>query len=223
MVQDVVAEYRQLLRRVDRWFADCVTSAGPQIACSEGCCGCCRGLFDITLLDAYLLQIGFRLLPSVQREQVMKRVNERVEQLHQLWPQLHPPYILNTLPHQQWQQMPENDQTPCPLLGADGLCMVYDYRPLTCRLHGVPHVDFNGEVFSDSSCTLNFCAADPMTIAQLRAPFRQFFQLEVELLHRFSEQVTGWRQAELDTFIPTALLIDFAQFSSSDVVVDVRC
>ncbi len=209
MVFDTVNQYHQLLHRVDAWFDQCLVAAPQHIACTKGCSACCRGLFDITLLDAYLVQVGFQRLSPEQHSEAMERAHGRLSQLQLQWPDLQPPYILNALPHQQWLEMPEDDLTPCPLLGPDGLCLIYDYRPLTCRLHGVPHVDISGEIFCDSYCTLNFVAVDPFTINELRAPFSQFFQQEVELLSRFSQQLFGRSHTELDTFIPLALLIDF--------------
>ena len=211
----IVNQYRQLLQQADDWFDHCLDVQGQQMACRRGCSGCCRGLFDITLLDAYLLQQGFNTLTTEQQNGVLALVDQRVHQLQHQWPEFQSPYILNHLPHQQWQEMPEDDLTPCPLLDADGLCMVYQYRPLTCRLHGVPHVDIDGELFSESYCSLNFTDIDPLTLNELRGSFRQLFRREVELLSQFSLQLTGRSQTELDTFIPTALLIDF----SSDVQV----
>ncbi|PLX90555.1 MAG: zinc/iron-chelating domain-containing protein, partial [Desulfuromonas sp.] len=82
--------------------------------------------------------------------------------------------------------------------------------PMTCRLHGLPNIDCSGESFSDEYCTLNFKQADPLTMAGLRHPFRETFAREFDLLGEFSEGVFGRRQLELDTFIASALLIDFA-------------
>lgn len=206
---EIVDHYRQLLTQVDTWFSDCLQAHGDKMACREGCSGCCRGLFDITLLDACLLQQGFRKLSAALQRDVLARVDVRLQQLQQQWPDFHPPFILNRLPHDQWLNMPEEDLTPCPLLGEDGRCLVYDYRPLTCRLHGLPHIDISSEVFCDSCCTLNFVDCDPLELVELRGNFKHLFQREVELLSQFSLQLTGRSQVELDTFIPTALLIDF--------------
>lgn len=209
-MQDILTEYRQLLRGIDGWFARCIELSGDQIACRQGCSACCRGLFEISLLDAALMQSGFALLAETVKEQVLVKAQHRVVDLQQRWPQFHPPYILNHLPHTAWQQMPEDDMTPCPLLGADGGCLVYQSRPLTCRLHGLPNVDCSGESFSDDWCTLNFVDSNPLHKDELRYPFRDAFTREFELLGLFAQQVTGRQQLELDTFIPSGLLIDFS-------------
>jgi hypothetical protein len=108
--------------------------------------------------------------------------------------------------------MPEEDETPCALLGDDGKCLVYAYRPMTCRLNGLPLVDISGEIFYDEWCTLNFVGKDPLDNENLRWKFRRHFQSELKLFHRFTEQLLGQPVNELDTFIPTALLIDFEKF-----------
>jgi len=210
---ECVDQYLQLLEQVDSWFSDSMRLCSTSIACREGCSSCCRGLFDITLLDAALLQRGFSRLSVTLQNEVKRRVNERLQQLQLQWPEFTPPFILNRLPHDQWLHMPENDLTPCPLLGDDGRCMVYEHRPLTCRLHGLPQIGMQGDVLCDSYCTLNFQNCDPLSLVELRADFDQFFQREVELLSQFSQQLTGRSQTELDTFIPTALLIDFDRFA----------
>jgi uncharacterized protein len=44
---------------------------------------------------------------------------------------------------------------PCPLL-ADGLCLLYDARPLICRTHGMPLLVHRGAERSVDFCPLNF-------------------------------------------------------------------
>ena len=209
-MSQILTEYRSLLRGIDEWFVRCMEQAGDQIVCRQGCAGCCRGLFEISLLDAALLQSGFALLAESVRDDVLSRARSRVVELQQCWPQFQPPYILNRLPHDDWQQMPEDDLTPCPLLDTKGDCLVYDARPLTCRLHGLPNIDRSGESFSDEWCSLNFVGSSPLQMPELRYPFRETFAREFDLLGLFARQLTGRQQLELDTFIPSGLLIDFS-------------
>ena len=108
--------------------------------------------------------------------------------------------------------MPDEDETPCVLLGDDGKCLVYDYRPMTCRLNGLPLVDISGEVFYEEWCTLNFTGRDPLAMKELRGQFRRFFTDELLLFQQLTNLLCKQQLNELDTFIPTALLIDFTGF-----------
>lgn len=206
----LLTRYRQLLEQVDGWFAACLNHFPGEIACTTGCSGCCRGLFEISLLDARLLQEGFQTLPASTRNTVLGKANRRRDELQRLWPEFHSPWILNHLPHTDWLAMPEDDPTPCPLLGDDGTCLVYRWRPMTCRLHGLPHIDLSGEIFADDWCTLNFPDRNPCDLPELRLPFRRLFEAEFDLLGEFAAGICGRPLLELDTFIPTALLIDFS-------------
>lgn len=210
-MKNILSQYKNLLETIDAWFDQCLDRAGEEIVCKRSCTGCCRGLFDISLLDARLLQEGFLQLELGEQQRVLPKAEKRLAELQQQWPQFNAPYILNRLPHKEWQQMPEEDETPCPLLSDAGLCLVYEYRPMTCRLHGLPNVDISGEVFSEDYCTLNFTNSTPRDNKELRWHFRETFAQEFDLLGQFSKNLTGTRQLELDTFIPTALLIDFKQ------------
>ena len=207
--QDIFDSYRHLLEELDVWFSGCVERYGDEIACCKGCSACCRGLFDISLLDAGLLQAGFLQLDSAIREQALVKARRQVGELQAQWPEFQPPYILNRLPHEEWLEMPEDDQTPCPLLSAEGQCLVYAHRPMICRLHGLPNIDCAGESFSDAFCTLNFTRRDPLLLQELRYPFRATFEREFILLEQFAARLLGERRCAFDTFIPSALLMDF--------------
>jgi Fe-S-cluster containining protein len=209
-LKPILANYRNLLAAIDGWFAGCLRAAPQHIACRAGCSACCRGLFDITLLDAFLLKQAFDRLPDALRRPALAKAATRLAELRRRWPGFGSPFLLNGMPDAEWTEMPEEDETPCPLLGADGRCLVYAARPMTCRLHGLPNIDRSGESLSDACCTRNFLEADPLTDPDLRWPFRTAFAREIDLFRDFARVLTGRGWLELDTFIPTALLIDFA-------------
>lgn len=215
--KEIEKDYRRLLGEVDQWFNRCLQAGGTTLSCRGGCSACCRGLFDITLLDAFLLKDAFAGLPERTRTNIHNQCKDRLVELQQLWPELQHPYILNTLPHQEWQQMPEDDETPCPLLNEKGFCMVYNSRPMICRLHGLPNIDCSGEDFEGTTCTLH--KGNPLDLPDhlLRGPFHQIFTEEIMFFRRFTKQVTGTTYTELDTFIPLALLADYTTVEWTNV------
>ena len=207
--RDIEREYRRLLGQVDAWFTGCLEAGGTALSCRGGCSACCRGLFDITLLDAFLLKDAFRSLTPAVQEVVLQKCYPRLEELRQRWPGLQPPYLLNSLPDHEWTEMPDDDETPCPLLDTEGFCLVYNSRPLTCRLHGLPNIDHSGEDFEGTTCTLH--KGSPLDLPEdiLRWRFRDVFNEEIAIFRKFTKQLTGRSYSELDTFIPLALLADY--------------
>ncbi len=205
----LLAAYLRLLETVDCWFSGCLGKAGAHIRCGEGCSECCRGLFDITLLDALLLQTGVRTLPPAEAAEVRRRAQALLPLLTGRWPGFSPPYLLNDRPDADWKILiPPDDVTPCVFLDDAGRCRVYAFRPLTCRLHGLPLVDCSGEVFDEEWCSRNFVGIDPLGMKELRGEFRRLFGEEVRLLRRLALQLTGRPPAELDTLIPCAVLVE---------------
>jgi Fe-S-cluster containining protein len=212
-MENILAKYAELLSSVDQWFNSCVSYARSEIVCKSGCSECCRALFDITLLDAFYLKSGFNRLDPKIKAAVLVKARERLVSLQRLWPDFEAPYMLNYRPEKEWEiLMPDDDETPCPLLGEDGTCLVFDFRPMTCRLHGLPLIDISGEVMHDEWCTLNFVHVNPLDLHELRWEFNALFREELQIFRVFTKQLLHKPFNELDVFIPTALLIDFESF-----------
>jgi Fe-S-cluster containining protein len=211
--QPLLQAYSALLSRIDTWFAGALARYPDRIACRTGCSGCCRGLFDITVLDAALLRQGFRQLSPAVRRRVTDRARRRVAGLTALRFDFTSPFLLNILPETDWEElMPDGDETPCVLLDRTGRCRVYEHRPMTCRLHGLPLMDLSGEIMHDEWCTENFPGMDPLALSGLRAPFAEIFREEVRLGRLYTGEMLGEAVRELDTFIPAALLVDYDRF-----------
>ncbi|NMC74965.1 MAG: YkgJ family cysteine cluster protein [Geobacteraceae bacterium] len=209
----VLNRYGTLLSSVDEWFERSVRFAGKRVVCGRGCSSCCRGLFDITLLDAVYLKEGFDRLPADVRLPILEKAEKRCAHLQSVWPDFSPPYILNLRSEEEWDAlMPEDDETPCPLVGEDGGCRAYRHRPMTCRLHGLPLIDKSGEMFHDEWCTMNFPGEDPLVLEEIRWEFRKCFQEELGLFQQCTDVLLGQRIRELDTVIPAALLMDYRDF-----------
>lgn len=211
-MNELLERYRTLLSTIDTWFAARQEEFPDAVVCSDGCSGCCRGLFDISLLDARLLRAGFDQLPAATRAAAVQKAAARLEELQARWPGFAPPYLLNDMEDSAWTEMPEDDLTPCPLLDSAGRCLVYADRPMTCRLHGLPQIDISGEIFLGEWCSRNFSGMSPLAMKSLRHDFHRLFHDEFTLLGAFAKELCGLDCTELDTFIPLALLIDFDGF-----------
>lgn len=202
----ILDQYGELLQEVDLWFSRCIEMHPDKIACHHGCSSCCRGLFDITFMDALYLKRGIDLLDPVLREELYQKADQLLQQLSYKFPDFRTPWFLNTLYDEELHaMMPEDDPTPCLLLSENGSCLVYHHRPMTCRLNGIPLLDLNGEPFSDEWCTLNFINSDIEQLPDIRYTFNELFLQELLLFRELTRRIYGEACNEMDTIIPAVL------------------
>jgi len=209
-METILHQYRQLLDAVDAWFLRCRQHLGGEGGCRSECAECCRGLFDITLLDACLLRQGFEQLPPATRGQVLSRSRPILQRLQRRFPGIDQGWLL---PADAADCLPlvDEEETPCPLLDAAGRCLLYAHRPLTCRLYGLPHVDVSGETFLDEWCPHRGAGRDLLAMPGLRWEFKRVFAEEGRLLRVIADRLQRPLAEDLDTFIPVALQIDLAR------------
>lgn len=208
-IQDLLDRYGILLAEVDQWFANCQQKYPELIKCGNGCSSCCRGLFDITLMDALYLKRGLNLMTLEKQSAVKKKSNARLKFISSIHPDFTSPWLLNHLPEEKWDEiMPEEDEIPCVLLSSERQCLVYDYRPMTCRLNGIPLIDISGEELFDDWCTMNFSQSNPADLEELRHPFNELFTQELLLFRELTLRLYGTKISEVDTIIPAAIFLD---------------
>jgi Fe-S-cluster containining protein len=86
-----------------------------------------------------LIQEGLEHLPIGQRVPIEKKAVQQIRALEAAYPRLHSSPSLDDWPDQEIDKaIAAFHDAPCPALGDDGLCTLYDYRPLTCRSMGIP-------------------------------------------------------------------------------------
>lgn len=208
-MDSLLDRYGALLREVDAWFQRCLDLHPNLITCRNGCSECCRGLFDITLLDSLYLKRGYDALPEPLKTELVQAASRRLELLSRVNSLFVEPWLLNGIPEDEWDAlMPEEDETPCLLLSETGGCLIYDYRPMTCRLNGIPLIDVSGEELFDEWCTLNFVEEDPRRLSYLRFGFTELFSRELLLFQELLRILTGSARNEIDLFIPAAVVMD---------------
>ena len=86
--------------------------------CEDNCCS--TRFYHYTLLEYIYIQQGLTALDDEKRIEIKNRADESVRLM---------------------SGVGKNNSSlrfMCPL-NTKGLCILYDYRPMICRLHGIPH------------------------------------------------------------------------------------
>ncbi len=135
----VVERYRELLERLDAWFAEASERHPGVVPCKRGCSACCLGPFDVSAADAALIEEAFRALPKGAREEVVARAREQMQEVGRLEPGWEAPHDIGSIGERRFDRVcAALAKAPCPFLDAKGACRIYRDRPLACRMMGLP-------------------------------------------------------------------------------------
>lgn len=161
---------QQLVQIMDAALAEAARQAGPWLACRPGCTQCCHGAFAINALDVARLQAGMHFLHEADPERA-----KAVEQRAAAWiAEFGPEFpgdaatgVLGTSEEDEARFEEFANDAPCPALNPDtGLCDVYEWRPMTCRVFGPPVRVSNAL----ACCELCFVGASQEEIAACEMP-----------------------------------------------------
>ncbi len=133
---------RKLIQIVDAALADATRRSGDWLACRPGCTQCCIGVFAINQLDAERLKTGMKELAKKAPERAAAVRRRAEDAVRRLAPDFPGDPITGLLDQSEGAlerfETFANDE-PCPALDPQtGLCELYEWRPMTCRVFGPP-------------------------------------------------------------------------------------
>ncbi len=158
----------QLVQIMDAALAEASQRADAWLACRPGCTQCCHGAFAINALDAERLKTGMRALHATDPQKA-----EAIEQRAKVWIAEYGPEfpgdlatgVLGTTEAAQERFEDFANESACPALDpSTGLCDVYAWRPMTCRVFGPPVRMGDGDALG--CCELCFVGASAEEIAR---------------------------------------------------------
>lgn len=138
-LEEIFLEYEVLTAQIDKLFADVQGKYPQEVACTKTCSDCCHALFDLSLVEAMAINRAFNDKYSFggERSLILERASEADRTLTRL--KYH--YFKDAqkgLSDEEIMLKAASEKVRCPLLGDDNLCVLYEHRPITCRIYGVP-------------------------------------------------------------------------------------
>ncbi len=131
-------QYEALSQAADQVFEK-VRAEFPQcVKCERECADCCHALFDLTLIEALYINDRFMTrFKDEERAAALEKANRADRKIHQL---KRDAYRELQAGKDEGDILAElaAEKVRCPLLNDQDLCELYDHRPITCRLYGIP-------------------------------------------------------------------------------------
>jgi Fe-S-cluster containining protein len=200
-----------LQQRTDDWFRRASASLLGQLPCRAGCSHCCIGPFAITVLDVLALAEGLKHLPSTQREDIQQRAIEQTTAMEAAYPVLkQSPFLDRWIDKKIDRLVNEFRAMPCPALGDDGLCRLYEYRPLTCRSMGIP---LEEGLVTQGACSVQTFVPIVRLSASIRAEEQSLAEKESAALDQ-CRRTTGAQGEEV--LLPYGFLSDLLSENAAD-------
>ncbi len=157
-------EDRRLVASVDAACARAVARAGAAVACRRGCTACCIGPFEISAADGWRLERGLRRLAAMDApaaRALRRRAGASWSRMRRSFPGEGGRLGGDEAARETFFEA--FGEEPCPVLDPEsGACLLYRWRPLACRVQGVP--GRYGEVVVPA-CRLNFIGSAPAVAA----------------------------------------------------------
>lgn len=153
----LLQQLQSVARQADTEFARGAALHGARIQCRSGCSDCCGQVFQITEPEAARISLHVKTMPESEQQELAARAAPYLHQRAGLFDGA-----------ETWESaMPVGARLPCPALGTQGQCRIYEARPIICRKFGVPVL--NPRRGTVTACELNFKAGDPIEDGQLVA------------------------------------------------------
>jgi len=162
---------------------------GDKIQCRKGCSKCCSQIFRITPLDGWIITEHVKSLPDEERRRLVEKAKDYISEKP---PSNSPLYESDDSLSRRPDGGRQVNGLPCPALGAEGECTIYEARPVICRRFGMPIYDYKnpGNVHA---CELNFADGEEITDSLLIPNQTEIGKKWDELKEGFVESVPSER------------------------------
>jgi Fe-S-cluster containining protein len=145
------SDYPALLTRLDEWHHAVRERFPGVVPCRAGCSACCHGPFDISVADALLVRDAIAALSEREREAVRERARVQMSRMATAEPSFQFPWDVSRLGETRFDALVEAlADAPCPALGGSGECLIYQSRPMVCRMMGLGMRTGSGAVLENA-------------------------------------------------------------------------
>jgi hypothetical protein len=176
--QDHIRRYLELVASANRLFEAVHREHGHLMGCKPGCDECCSVYYELSLIEAFVINGMF---DQVVSRSAARRALKRAESVEPLFLKAKEDLLTapqDTATQAGLQEAAARIRLQCPL-NEEGGCVLYEYRPITCRLYGVPQ-KISGRVVS---CPRSgFLKGDLYTTVDVDDMQRRLFEFSREFL-----------------------------------------
>jgi Fe-S-cluster containining protein len=130
--------YKKIVEAADKVFEQVKNNHSDCVKCKIECSDCCHALFDLSLVEALYISSKFReKFNGSESDQLLEKANKADRKIYKLKKDAYRDFKEGKDETAIFEKMAQ-ERIRCPMLNESDQCDIYEYRPITCRLYGIP-------------------------------------------------------------------------------------
>lgn len=130
--------YENLVNQINDAFEKVKQNYSNEIKCKPGCSDCCYALFDLTLIEALYLKTKFDDNFSGKMKHEIITISNKTDRQIYKFKKKAAESVKDTGNDIEIIGKISKEKIRCPLLNDKDQCNLYDFRPIACRVYGIP-------------------------------------------------------------------------------------
>ncbi|MDP2755227.1 MAG: hypothetical protein Q8P40_12680 [Nitrospirota bacterium] len=135
MINDLFSRYETIARKADFLFKTIQEKYPLSVTCHIRCCDCCHAIFGVFPIEAAYINYHFNRLDRKVRRDVLRRAEKAEDEMLKAKDSLK---VFEDNPKMKVFGLGKQ-RVRCPLLQDSEECVLYEKRPIICRIYGVPY------------------------------------------------------------------------------------
>ncbi len=197
-------KYEALVHIVDGIFDRVKKEYPKEVFCREKCSDCCYAIFDLTLIEALYINDKFLNTFSGKEKNTFIEIADKTDRVLVKMKRKAYKEVKNGADQLEIVGKMSQERVRCPLLGENNLCAMYEYRPLTCRVYGIPTSTAGASHICGRT---NFNQGDPYPTLNMDKIYTQLQLLSMQLIKDINSK--NIKMHELLIPLSMALLTQF--------------
>ncbi len=198
-------KYEALVGMIDQVFEKVKETHPECVQCKIECSDCCHAVFDLSLIEAMYINKHFNAtFVDKLRDRLLERANQADRKAYQLKRKAHKELEKGKDENEILAEM-ATARIRCPMLNEQEMCDMYDKRPITCRLYGIPtEIGGKGHTCGKSG----FKQGEAYPTVHLDAIQKQLYEISVEMVREMKTKYAT--MAEMLVPLSMAILTEYS-------------
>lgn len=138
-LDNIFRKYEAFVRQLDGVFESVQQQYCDSVKCKLGCSDCCHALFDLSLVEALYINRKFiENLGAARKTEILEEASKTDREIYRLKRKMFKSLEAGEKSEAQVLLEMAAQRIRCPLLDDRERCDLYEHRPVTCRLYGIP-------------------------------------------------------------------------------------